>query len=66
MSKHVNIVILGHSYRLMTISRASEAQSSPLRNSGFDLNIGCVEKRADIAQIASVKTGGTVPLLEID
>jgi hypothetical protein len=55
--------MFGHSYRLITILRASEAQSSPLRNAGVVLSFGCVEKRADMAQTARIKTGGRVPAL---
>ena len=65
MSKHVKIVMFGHSYLFVTISRASAAQSSPLKNAGVVLSFGCVEKRAEIAHTARIKTGGTVPALWI-
>lgn len=58
------MVMFGHSYRLITMSRASEAQDSPLKNSGLLLSLGCVENREETAQTARIKTGGTVPALE--
>lgn len=57
------MVIFGHSYRLITILRASEAHSSPLKKAGVVLSLGCVENRADTAQTARIKTGGRVPAL---
>lgn len=56
--------MLGQSYLLVTIFRASHAHSSPLRKFGVVFSFGCVEKRADIAHTASIKTGGTVPALQ--
>jgi hypothetical protein len=57
-------VMLGHSYLLITISRASDAHSSPLKKAGVVLSFGWVENRAEMAQTASMRTGGTVPALE--
>lgn len=57
------MVILGQSYLLVTILRASQAHSSPRRKAGVVLSFGCVENRAEIAHTASIKTGGTVPAL---
>ena len=57
--------MFGHSYRLVTIFRASDAHSSPLRNTGVPLIFGWVEKRADMAQTANIKTGGIVPALDL-
>ena len=65
MSKHVKIVMFGNSYLFVTISRASAAQSSPRKNAGVVLSFGCVENRAEIAQTASISTGGTVPALGV-
>lgn len=47
----------------MTISRAFEAHSSPLKKLGVVLSFGCVEKRAEMAQTARINTGGSVPAL---
>lgn len=57
------MVMLGHSYRFITISRASDAHSSPLKKAGVVLSFGCVENRAETAHTASMRTGGTVPAL---
>ncbi len=55
--------MLGHSYRRMTMLRASEAHSSPLKKAGVVLSFGCVENRAEIAHTARISTGGSVPAL---
>jgi hypothetical protein len=47
------------------MSRASDAHSSPLKKAGVVLSFGCVENRAEIAHTASIRTGGTVPALEV-
>ncbi len=66
MSKTVKIVMLGSSYLFKEISLAGAAQHSPRRKAGSEPSWGCVEKRADIAQTAKIRTGGTLPALERD
>lgn len=57
------IVMLGSSYRLIAMSRAGAAHSSPRRKAGSVLICGWVEKRAEIEQTARTSTGGNVPAL---
>ena len=63
MINTVRIVIFGSSYRRNDMSLAGFAQDSPRRKAGSLLTCGWVEKRAEIAQTAKIKTGGTVPAL---
>lgn len=56
--------MFGQSYLLVTIFLASHAHSSPLKKLGVVLSFGWVEKRAETAHTASIKTGGTVPALD--
>ena len=58
-------VKFGSSYRRRAMTRASAAHNSPRRKAGWVLTLGCVEKRAETAQIASIKTGGTLRSLLI-
>jgi hypothetical protein len=55
--------MLGHSYRFVRMSRATEAHSSPRRKFGLVLSFGWLEKRAAIAQTESTRTGGSEPAL---
>lgn len=57
------MVMLGHSYRLVTMSRACDAHSSPRKKFGLELSFGCVEKRAETAHTERIKTGGKAPAL---
>lgn len=57
------MVILGHSYLFVTISRATEAHSSPRKKAGAVLNLGWFENRADMAQTERMRTGGKAPAL---
>jgi hypothetical protein len=58
------MVRFGHSYRLVQMSRACDAHSSPRRNSGPDeLICGLDVKRAAMAQTERTRTGGNVPFL---
>jgi hypothetical protein len=43
--------------------RASAAQDSPRRKAGWELTLGCVEKREETAQTARIRTGGRVSAL---
>jgi hypothetical protein len=63
MSKHVRMVMFGHSYLRVKISRAVDAHSSPRRKFGVVLSFGWFEKRAAIAQTDRINTGGSVPAL---
>ena len=57
------MVMFGHSYRLVTISRAAEAHSSPRRKFGLVFSLGWLENRAAMAQTESTRTGGKAPAL---
>lgn len=59
------MVILGHSYLLVMISRAAAAHSSPRRKLGCELSLGWLEKRAETAHTERTKTGGNAPALGI-
>ena len=63
MSRHVRMVMLGHSYLFVTISRAAAAHSSPRRKFGLELSFGWFEKRAAMAQTERIRTGGKAPAL---
>lgn len=57
--------MLGHSYRLVQMSLACEAHSSPRRKFGDELlSLGWLEKRAAMAQTDRTRTGGNVPALQ--
>lgn len=58
------MVIFGHSYLLVNMSRAAAAHSSPRRKLGLVLSLGWVEKRADMAQTERIRTGGKAPALD--
>lgn len=57
------MVIFGHSYLFVTISRATDAQSSPRRKAGMVFSLGWFENRADMAQTERMRTGGKAPVL---
>jgi hypothetical protein len=59
------MVMFGHSYRFVRMSRAVDAHSSPRRKFGFVLSFGWFEKRAAIAHTESISTGGSVPALRV-
>lgn len=58
------MVILGHSYLFVTMSRAAAAHSSPRKKAGEVFNLGWFENRADMAHTERMRTGGKVPALE--
>ena len=59
----MRMVILGSSYRRNTMSRAGFAHDSPRKNAVSVPICGWSENRAEIAQTARMRTGGTVPAL---
>lgn len=60
----MRIVMFGHSYLLVIMSRAAAAHSSPRRKFGCVLSLGWLEKRADTAHTESTRTGGKAPALQ--
>lgn len=58
------MVRLGWSYLSKAILLAGAAQHSPRRKAGSEATAGCVEKRAETAQMANMRTGGTFSELD--